>query len=90
MYELLFVLTLVISLLNKQHVLNSKCFQYFQFISQLFVLIGDHSRNCTCLKFVHILSLSSKKYSDINITLNLSARFAVLTQKFESIDSMIC
>ena len=45
------LLFLVISVINKEHVLDTKCFQYFQFILQLFVRIGDHSYKCTCLKF---------------------------------------
>ena len=39
-----------------------KCFKYFQFISQSFICIGDHSRKYTCLKFLYIVFFGSVHY----------------------------
>ena len=44
-----------------------KCFEYFQFISCLFVRKWDRSRKCTWLKFLHIVfwDASNYRYSEL-------------------------
>ena len=48
--------------INKEYVLDIKCFEIFQLISQFLVRIGDHLRKCTCLKFIHIMFLEALYY----------------------------
>ena len=74
MYELLFlIISLVVLVLNKKHLPETKCLKYFQLISVFFVkfmMISDAEKNINEKKYLYTYSphyLKSMKYSNFFI-----------------------
>ena len=63
---MILIFSILILVITKEHVFDTKCSEYFQFISQLFLRI-DHSRKCTYIKFLHIVfwDASNYRYSEL-------------------------